>query len=111
MAKRYHDKRNALINELGAQCSMCGTKEGPFDIDHISWKRKKMRAADVHSVNEEAVNKEKKNFQLLCKDCHKTKTSEDLKAIKKRLRKKREKEKKSTASILCFAEIYELLSK
>lgn len=76
MASRYHQKRQDLINELGGKCSKCSTTDGPWHIDHINAKKKTMRAADIHSVSEKRLNKEKKNFQLLCETCHKQKTKE-----------------------------------
>jgi hypothetical protein len=74
MKKRYREKRDSIIRELGSQCASCGTKDGPWHIDHIDAKKKTFRAADVHSVSEEKLKEEKKNFQLLCKDCHQDKT-------------------------------------
>lgn len=76
MRNRYHSKRNSLIQELGGKCKKCGTTEGPLHIDHIDASKKTFRAADVHSVSDKKLKEEKKNFQLLCNDCHKAKTHE-----------------------------------
>lgn len=75
MAKRYHDKMNAMREMLGNTCKICGDKKGPFHIDHIDASKKSMRAADIHSTNDKKVKQEIKNFQLLCKPCHKEKTN------------------------------------
>ena len=76
MAKRYHSKRKALIEELGGKCNSCGSKKD-LHIDHKDSKKKTFRAADVHSVSDARVQEEKKNFQLLCGKCHKKKTHEE----------------------------------
>src|SRR5690606_24630613 len=76
MANRYHSKRQALIDELGGKCSSCGSKKN-LHIDHMNAKEKTFRAADVHSVSDAKVQKEKSNFQLLCEPCHKKKTHEE----------------------------------
>jgi hypothetical protein len=73
MKKRYREKRDALIKELGGKCAVCGSTKG-LHVDHIDKKKKTMRAADIHSVNDKALQKEKKNFQLLCDVHHKEKT-------------------------------------
>lgn len=75
MANRYHNKRQALIDRLGGKCKNCGATDN-LHIDHIDRKRKTFRAADVHSVSDEKVEKEIKNLQVLCKDCHHKKTNE-----------------------------------
>jgi 5-methylcytosine-specific restriction endonuclease McrA len=74
MAKRYHDKRNAMIGRLGGKCVSCGSTKGPFHLDHKDASKKTMRAADIHSTNDKKVQQEAKNFQLLCVNCHKDKT-------------------------------------
>ena len=75
MANRYHAKRQEIIDRLGGKCIRCGSK-GPLHLDHIDKKKKKMRAADLHSVNDKDFESEVKNLQLLCTDCHKAKTNE-----------------------------------
>lgn len=77
MAKRYHDKMNAIRQELGGKCVSCGADDVPLHIDHIDASKKTMRAADLHSTNDSKVKEEMKNFQLLCKPCHKKKTDEE----------------------------------
>jgi hypothetical protein len=76
MKNRYHNKRSALVKALGGKCSRCGNKEGPFHIDHIDRRKKKFRAADVHTVSDELVQKSLGNLQLLCVPCHAEKTRE-----------------------------------
>lgn len=77
MAKRYHNKMNAMREALGNKCNSCGTIDGPFHIDHINASKKTMRASDIHSTSDARVQEEMKNFQLLCSGCHKNKTHEE----------------------------------
>lgn len=74
MAKRYHDTRQKLYDRLGGKCQMCGTTEGPFDLDHIDASKKTMRAADLHSVNDGRFEEEIKLLRMLCKPCHRLKS-------------------------------------
>lgn len=76
MRNRYHQRRQKAIDELGGKCVRCGIKNVPFHLDHIEAKKKKMRASDIHSTNDKAVENEMKNLQLLCEECHKDKTKE-----------------------------------
>ncbi|MFA5758913.1 MAG: HNH endonuclease [Clostridia bacterium] len=76
MKNRYHSKRNSIMDRLGGKCSRCGTNDGPFHLDHIDKSKKTMRAADLHSVNDQRFEEEIKNLQLLCEHCHKDKTKE-----------------------------------
>jgi 5-methylcytosine-specific restriction endonuclease McrA len=73
MADRYHAKRQAIIDRLGGKCKSCGAKDH-LHIDHKDRKKKTFRAADIHSVSDEKVEKEIPNLQLLCNKCHKKKT-------------------------------------
>jgi 5-methylcytosine-specific restriction endonuclease McrA len=74
MRNRYHNKRQALIKELGGKCKSCGAVKD-LQIDHIDSSKKSFRAADVHSIADARVKEEIKNFQLLCGKCHKEKTN------------------------------------
>jgi 5-methylcytosine-specific restriction endonuclease McrA len=74
MAKRYHDKRNGIIERLGGKCVLCGNKKGPWHLDHKDKTKKTMRASDLHSVNDQKFEEEVKGLQLLCSECHKKKT-------------------------------------
>ena len=73
MKNRYHEKRNAIISELGGKCVSCGDTDH-LHIDHIDADKKTFRASDIHSVSDAKAKKEKENFQLLCETCHKKKT-------------------------------------
>lgn len=75
MRRRYHDRRQKVIQELGGKCVSCGSQNN-LQLDHKDRKKKTMRMADLHSVNDEQLQKELKNVQLLCKNCHDNKTRE-----------------------------------
>jgi len=76
MKNQYHSTRNKIIERLGGKCAKCGKSDSTFHFDHIDKKKKTMRAADLHSVNDEKFESEIKNLQLLCPECHKEKTKE-----------------------------------
>lgn len=76
MRDRKRRKRQEIEDRLGRKCAMCGDEVGPFHLDHINKKKKTMRASDLHSVNDQRFEKEMKNLQLLCENCHKDKTKE-----------------------------------
>jgi 5-methylcytosine-specific restriction endonuclease McrA len=76
MRERKRRKRKEIEKRLGGKCSRCGTKKGPFHLDHIDKKKKTMRASDLHSVSDQRFEKEMKNLQLLCEKCHRDKTKE-----------------------------------
>ena len=76
MKNRYHNTRRDIADRLGGKCARCGSAKGPWHFDHIDKKKKSMRAADLHSVNDKKFESEIKNLQLLCADCHKEKTRE-----------------------------------
>lgn len=76
MKNRYRSKRQEIIDRLGGKCSRCGSTDGPLHLDHIDKKKKTMRAADMHSVNDKKFEEEIKNLQILCQDCHHDKSRE-----------------------------------
>lgn len=77
MRKRYHDRRQKAIEMLGGKCVKCGDKNN-LQFDHINQKKKTFRLADINSVSDKTLEKELKNIQLLCPDCHKKKTFESV---------------------------------
>jgi 5-methylcytosine-specific restriction endonuclease McrA len=77
MANRYHQVRQKIIDRLGGRCMRCGSSDGNLHLDHKDASKKTMRASDLHSVNDKKFEKEVKNLQILCADCHKNKTKED----------------------------------
>lgn len=75
MRERARNFRKNLLKEFGGKCIQCGSKKD-LHFDHINKKKKRKRVSDLHSVNDKDVKREKKNLQLLCRNCHKKKTHE-----------------------------------
>lgn len=64
MRNRYHSKRNDIINQLGGKCTSCGSKKN-LHIDHKDASQKTFRAADLHSVNDSALQNELKKLPAI----------------------------------------------
>lgn len=74
--QRRTARRAKFIALLGGKCVHCGSK----DNLHFDHKNKKDKTLDIaHSIDakEDVLLAEIKKCQLLCKDCHLTKTKED----------------------------------
>ncbi len=74
MLKRYHEKRNAKIAELGGVCVHCGSDQN-LEFDHIDPSTKEFTIAIGWSSTQ--LDAEVAKCQLLCKSCHLTKTKEN----------------------------------
>lgn len=79
--ERYHKRMADAYAMLGGVCVVCGsTKE--MQIDHFDPSQKSFTLAKLWSVSEERFLEELTKCQLLCWDCHLTKTATfDKKAI------------------------------
>lgn len=74
MADRYKKRRNEIILRLGGTCVVCGGS-GPFEIDHVDPRSKNFDfGRRLAGVAQEKLTKELDKAQLLCEDCHHTKT-------------------------------------
>lgn len=83
MLERYHRVRNEMIFILGGKCGVCGSTE-ELEIDHVDPRSKTMDVARMTYVCERRRSEELDVCQLLCKDCHVTKTVEtDLGRVRK----------------------------
>lgn len=79
MLKRYHTRRNLLLDSLGAKCSKCGSVDrNDLEVDHIDRTQKTFDVARLWSVNEKLFKSEIDKCQLLCSTCHKSKTLVDM---------------------------------
>jgi hypothetical protein len=67
-------RRDAWLEHMGNRCNLCGTTQGPFDIDHIDPATKQYRIANIWTRCQEFRDKELAKCQVLCKPCHKQKT-------------------------------------
>ena len=76
MLNRYHTRRTEAIEHLGGQCVRCGTTE-QLEVDHITPADKTYDIGKVWSYSAEKFWTEIAKCQVLCVECHKTKTRED----------------------------------
>jgi hypothetical protein len=83
MLKRYYRTREKILDILGRECALCGSKES-LEIDHIDYTIKKFNIAKCHSYSTERLLDEVSKCRVLCKECHKEKS------IKERSRNSRE---------------------
>ena len=69
---------------LGRSCKHCGDIDGPFDLDHIvpQWTYRepddRLTKGMIMKLNYKAMKAELRNCQLLCRPCHRIKTTKDL---------------------------------
>jgi hypothetical protein len=71
-------RRKAFIESRGNKCALCDATDVPFDIDHIDRTTKEYKITEIWSRTEQVRNKELDKCQLLCKPCHKHKTSQEM---------------------------------
>jgi len=72
--KRKKEHKKILIDHLGGKCVGCGTTHN-LQFDHIDRKDKKFGIVDRLSCKLTDLIVEANKCQLLCKDCHKVKTT------------------------------------
>lgn len=77
MKRRYHERRALAVQTLGGKCACCGGRR-LLEIDHKDPRRKTMSFAHMRSVSLRRFMKELTRCQLLCRDCHETKTRDDM---------------------------------
>jgi 5-methylcytosine-specific restriction endonuclease McrA len=76
--KRYvAQRRSSWIEEQGGKCNHCSATNVPYDIDHINPALKTMRAAQIWYKTKAVRDLELANCQVLCRSCHKAKTSSE----------------------------------
>lgn len=81
--KVYHQNRyskciQGMLEYLGGECVQCGSKEN-LEFDHIDPKTKSFSITRKWNRRWEVLKLELDKCQLLCKDCHLTKTSTERK--------------------------------
>lgn len=71
MLKRYHERKDKIIELLGGKCHVCGAT-GKLDVHHTSGKKFTINGTDWSkaSANGEDLKKELETRKLLCQDCH-----------------------------------------
>jgi len=70
-------RRNAWIKSQGDACAKCDSTER-LEVDHIDPKLKTMQPAATWSRSEIVRTTELANCQVLCHDCHLTKSALEL---------------------------------
>lgn len=73
---RYYRRMQCGIEMLGGKCSKCPAMEG-LEFDHIDPSTKLFTIRSNWGIGEALFLAELKKCQLLCKECHKKKTSHE----------------------------------
>lgn len=81
MKRRYYEKRQEAIGILGGVCIECGSVED-LQIDHIDPSKKSGDIAKLWTYSLERFFQELAKCQILCEDCHKKKTSVDIRVMR-----------------------------
>ena len=71
--KYYHNRREALIRQLGGKCVMCGSTEN-LEFDHIDSSEKSFSIGTRIQNSMSNLQPELDKCQLLCHSCHIRKT-------------------------------------
>lgn len=79
MHNRRTDRKNKLKKLLGSKCIVCGNSKN-LQFDHIHREEKSFTIVNALDGKWERLLGEIKKCQLLCKECHKKKTSIDVMA-------------------------------
>ena len=75
--KRHYLRRRAkVINFLGGICVKCGETKN-LEVDHIYPEQKSFSVGKVLTHSWAKIEPELKKCQLLCQDCHRTKSKVD----------------------------------
>ena len=75
--QRYRRLREKMFHLLGDSCDRCGSKKD-IQIDHRDPKRKKFDFSKNWGRPWKVLVEELKKCQLLCRSCHKKKTSKEI---------------------------------
>lgn len=71
--RRYHRLIKEIKDMLGSKCILCGASEN-LEIDHINRDNKLFDFGKILNYSIAKIELEIKKCQLLCFECHKTKT-------------------------------------
>lgn len=82
---RYYRKRSEYIDLLGGKCVKCGSQED-LHFDHINPEEKSFSVGANITSSPDKVLRELSKCQLLCYDCHKTKTETNRDGYTKKAR-------------------------
>lgn len=76
LLSRYHSRMEAMKDYLGGQCASCSSTE-QLQIDHIDPTTKSFNLSKKWGAPWETLKDELAKCQLLCKQCHRLKTSHE----------------------------------
>ena len=79
--KKYHwEKKLAILQDLGGKCVQCGNDDiRVLDIDHIdSTKKKRPKTTYTWSYRIKEWQANMENLRLLCANCHRIRTWEQM---------------------------------
>jgi 5-methylcytosine-specific restriction endonuclease McrA len=74
--RHYQKRRGKAIEYLGSVCVNCGSKDS-LEFDHIDPGLKSFSVGEYLTHSWAKVEPELKKCQLLCQDCHRTKSKVD----------------------------------
>lgn len=78
MLERYHRRRGEAIISLGGRCFLCGSTIN-LELDHKDRLTKQLDLGKLFAGASETVyQKELRKCQVLCRTCHRKKTSQEL---------------------------------
>ena len=77
LRKRWKARKEVAMDHLGGVCVRCGTKEN-LAFDHIDPTTKYQQVSRMSTASEERFWNEVAKCQLLCTECHRLKTLDDL---------------------------------
>ncbi len=78
MLRRYHQRRERILAELGRKCARCGSEED-IEIDHVDRSKKGFSIGiRLSGVSAKKLVSEISKCQLLCRPCHQNKSIKDL---------------------------------
>ena len=75
--RRYHRRMAGARALLGGKCAKCGSLVS-LELDHIDPNSKWDTISRIWSYSEKRFLEELNKCQLLCEECHKSKTLQDL---------------------------------
>ena len=77
MLERYYQRHAEAVELLGGKCAECEVTDD-LQVDHVDWRLKRINLAKLWAISHPRFLRELEKCQALCRDCHRKKTSADL---------------------------------